>query len=85
MPAAPAGDLDMPNDAKLGLVAGMCIVLTVAVVYFRKEAASPADPAAAVHAPGAPAGVARAVKGKTTSLKNDEVPMTNDEGMTKPQ
>lgn len=52
----------MPNDAKLGLVVGVGLVIAVAVVFFRKEAAnpdsaagkpppavtpSPADPAAA--------------------------------------
>lgn len=61
----------MPNDAKLGLVAGMCIVLTVAVVYFRKEVVMPTDPAAAVNAPGVPAGSARVVKGKTTSFPSE--------------
>lgn len=35
----------MPNDAKLGLVVGVALVLTVAVVFFRKDAVaeSPAD------------------------------------------
>jgi hypothetical protein len=53
----------MPNDAKLGLAAGLCIVVAVAVVYFRKDVATPGEPAAAVQSPGA----ARVVKGKTTS------------------
>jgi nucleoid-associated protein YgaU len=36
----------MPNDAKLGLVVGVALVITVAVVFFRKEPAL-GDPAAA--------------------------------------
>ena len=31
----------MPNDAKLGLVVGVGLVLAVAVVFFRKESPSP--------------------------------------------
>jgi nucleoid-associated protein YgaU len=34
------GLLDMPNDAKLGLVLGVGIVIAVAAVFFRKEAAA---------------------------------------------
>jgi hypothetical protein len=37
----------MPNDAKLGLVVGVGLVLTVAVVFFRKDALNP-PPAVAV-------------------------------------
>lgn len=38
----------MPNDAKLGLVVGVGIVLSVAVTFFRKPApAQPPDPVAA--------------------------------------
>ncbi len=40
----------MPNDAKLGLVVGVCVVLLIAVVFFRKD---PAGLTAA--APGGPA------------------------------
>src|SRR5262245_49371050 len=32
--------LDMPNDAKLGLIIGVGLVITVAVVFFRKDAPS---------------------------------------------
>jgi hypothetical protein len=64
----------MPNDAKLGLVVGVGVVLAIAVVFFRKEngdalpisgetAASVAAPSAAP--PAAPA--ARPVKGRATS------------------
>jgi hypothetical protein len=36
----------MPNDAKLGLVAGMAMVVLIAVIFFRKDpaAAQPAPP-----------------------------------------
>jgi nucleoid-associated protein YgaU len=37
----------MPNDAKLGLVVGVGLVIAVAIVFFRKEAPA-ADPAASV-------------------------------------
>jgi 5'-nucleotidase len=40
----------MPNDAKLGLVVGVGLVIAVAVVFFRKET-PPADPASAPPAP----------------------------------
>ena len=46
----------MPNDAKLGLVVGVGLVIAVAVLFFRKEppAASPAGEAA-------PAGIVRPI------------------------
>jgi hypothetical protein len=34
----------MPNDAKLGLIAGMAMVVLIAVIFFRKDPAS-AQPA----------------------------------------
>jgi 5'-nucleotidase len=37
----------MPNDAKFGLVVGVALVLTVAVVFFRKEGTE-TDPATSV-------------------------------------
>jgi nucleoid-associated protein YgaU len=37
----------MPNDAKLGLVVGVGLVIAVAIVFFRKDAPA-ADPAANV-------------------------------------
>jgi hypothetical protein len=43
----------MPNDAKLGLAAGVGLVIAVAIVYYRTEsAASSADPAATIVRPG---------------------------------
>lgn len=63
----------MPNDAKLGLVVGVGLVLTVAFVYFRKEPAGPAlptEPATAavqpVLAPPVVEHKGRTAKGKTT-------------------
>jgi hypothetical protein len=46
----------MPNDAKLGLVVGVVVVIAVAVVFFRKEAPAspPGDQAAAIARPIAP-------------------------------
>jgi hypothetical protein len=50
-------DLDMPNDAKLGLVLGVGLVIAVGVVFFRKDlvAAQPRDHAAAASAAAPPA------------------------------
>ncbi|HEY7425583.1 MAG TPA: hypothetical protein VH682_15230 [Gemmataceae bacterium] len=64
----------MPNDAKLGLVVGVSLVLVVAVFFFRKEAAG-VDPAAAtivkpapdLTPPPLPMGNGRAVQAKATA------------------
>src|SRR5438876_6787172 len=45
--ARPTGEArNMPNDAKLGLIVGVGVVILVAVVFFRKDAGSgqPGDP-----------------------------------------
>jgi nucleoid-associated protein YgaU len=62
----------MPNDAKLGLLVGVAVVLAVAVVFFRKEsiAAGPEAAAASVAAP-APAATSRTVNGRATSTVAD--------------
>jgi hypothetical protein len=41
----------MPKDAKLGLVVGMGLVLTIGIVFFRKEPVSAGGPEApsAIH------------------------------------
>ena len=67
----------MPNDAKLGLVVGVGLVLTVAVIFFRKDLITRkpnADPAAAstigpVKAPPAasPRGLARPARARPAS------------------
>jgi hypothetical protein len=80
----------MPNDAKFGLIAGLAIVIAIAVVYLRGQPSiAPGhtrEPAASVHPSlSGPAGPNRPVKGKTTSQGNDEGRMTNDERMTKPE
>ena len=43
----------MPNDAKLGMVAGVALVIVVAVVFFRRDAAAgaPNGPKAVTPAP----------------------------------
>ncbi|HEV3256129.1 MAG TPA: LysM peptidoglycan-binding domain-containing protein [Gemmataceae bacterium] len=61
----------MPNDAKLGLVVGVGLVITVAVVFFHKDLATaqPQDedpPAAAV---GTAAPAAAAPRGQYRSVK----------------
>jgi len=64
----------MPNDAKLGLVAGVALVIAVAVIYFHNDLSAgktPADAAAATvvsptAAPPLPQqSASRTVKGKT--------------------
>jgi hypothetical protein len=66
--------LAMPNDAKLGLIAGVALVIGVAVIYFHNDltaAKTPSDAAAATvvgptAAPPAPGrSTTRQVKGKT--------------------
>jgi hypothetical protein len=39
--ALPLEALDMPNDAKLGLVVGVGLVIAVAVIFFRKDDLTP--------------------------------------------
>jgi hypothetical protein len=63
----------MPNDAKLGLVVGVSLVIVVAVFFFRKEAPA-IDPAAATIVqpasesvpPPVPVSNSRTVQAKTT-------------------
>ena len=72
----------MPNDAKLGLIAGLALVITVAVVYFRHDSpgsgSAPSEPAASVKSPAPAPAVSgpepnRVAKGKTTSLRHTVV------------
>ncbi len=58
----------MPNDAKLGLVLGMGLVIAIGVVFYRKEpgqASTPVATPAAVTPGAAPRG--KAAKARTTS------------------
>ncbi|HTK76235.1 MAG TPA: hypothetical protein VL371_13310 [Gemmataceae bacterium] len=65
----------MTTDIKLGMVVGLGLVLTVAVTYYSKSVPSPNGRTGNV-VPSLPS----AVGGAWT---NDEIRMTNDEGMTK--
>jgi hypothetical protein len=61
----------MPNDAKLGLVVGVSLVIVVAVFFFRKEAPA-VDPAAATivkPAPGLTPPRVRNGNGRTVQAK----------------
>ena len=70
----------MPNDAKLGLVVGLSLVIIVAVFFFRKEAPA-LDPAAAtivkpapeVVQPPIPVSNGRTVQAKTTRNAGEAV------------
>jgi nucleoid-associated protein YgaU len=64
----------MPNDAKLGLVVGVGLVIAVALVFFRKDAPVSADPAAnsvrpAPPAPAAPPAPPAPASGRTRSVE----------------
>jgi hypothetical protein len=68
------GTLDMPNDAKLGLMVGVGLVIGVAVIYFRKDLPTPpgdaayAAPVSATRAtPANPRGAYRSVKAKAVA------------------
>jgi hypothetical protein len=71
----------MPNDAKLGLVVGVGLVVVIAVVFCRREPASPrpagAPAAAAVaptasHVPLSPAGKLRLVPANPTAASGGD-------------
>lgn len=74
----------MPNDAKLGLIVGIVLVIVVAVLFFHSQGAPPAMPAAVevqTATPPSPAAVAapeatlsrpgREAKGQVTSMSKD--------------
>ena len=72
------GTLDMPNDAKLGLMVGVGLVIGVAVVYFRKDLPPPpsdaayAAPVSATRAaPANPRGTYRSVKAKAVGEEEE--------------
>lgn len=63
----------MPNDAKLGLVVGVSLVIVVAVFFFRKDApavdpaaATIVKPAAETMPPPLPVSNSRSVQAKAT-------------------
>jgi hypothetical protein len=80
--------LAVPNDAKLGLVAGVALVIVVAVLYFHNDLGAgktPGDAAAAtVVGPAAPVrGSGRDAGGKTMSLGTSDETRVNTAQMPK--
>jgi hypothetical protein len=66
----------MPNDAKLGLIVGVGLVIGVAVVFFRKDLGPPEGPGEPAYvtpvsatraAPANPRGTYRSVKAKAVT------------------
>ncbi len=49
----------MPNDAKLGLVAGVALVIAVAVFFVRKDVSPDSPPAQVPRLPAPASGVSR--------------------------
>jgi hypothetical protein len=72
--------LGMPNDAKLGLVVGVGLVISIAVVFFQKEpeGVPPGQPASVVARPpvpplvGAAPSAPKSAKNKTTSWTGED-------------
>jgi nucleoid-associated protein YgaU len=67
----------MPNDAKLGLIVGVAVVITISVVFFRKdsgaaEALGPEAAAASAPNPTPPAAVAGQDAQSTAQPTNTE-------------
>jgi hypothetical protein len=71
----------MPNDAKLGMVVGVSLVIVVAVFFFRQQAPA-IDPAAATIVkpepaatpPPVPPSNGRTVRAKTTAANPEDEP-----------
>ncbi len=69
----------MPNDAKLGMVVGVGLVIAVAVIFFRKEPPdAPPDAVAGAPEEAAPRGLSRPLKaraaGRSTAEAVEETP-----------
>jgi nucleoid-associated protein YgaU len=62
----------MPNDAKLGLVVGVGVVIAVAIAFFRKDAPA-ADPSAATNVQAVSAG-ATAAGGDVSPARTRQLP-----------
>jgi hypothetical protein len=71
----------MPNDAKLGLIIGVGLVIGVAVVFFRKDLGPTEGPGEPVHAapisstrstPANPRGTYRSVRAKAVMQEEEE-------------
>lgn len=70
----------MPNDAKLGLIVGVGLVIGVAVVFFRKDLGPPEKPGEPAYvtpvsatraAPVTPRGTYRSVKAKAVTQEEE--------------
>ncbi len=70
----------MPNDAKLGLIVGVGLVIGVAVVFFRKDLGPPQGPGEAAYAtpvsstraaPANPRGTYRQVRAKAVTQEDE--------------
>jgi nucleoid-associated protein YgaU len=63
----------MPNDAKLGLVVGVGLVVAIAIVFFRKDSTAADAPAATNVSPASAAPPASASPTKSTSQRRHTV------------
>src|SRR5262249_21320120 len=72
--------LNMPNDAKLGLVIGVGLVIGIAVMFFRKDLAPPEGPGEPAYAtpvsatraaPANPRGTYRSVRAKAVNQEEE--------------
>ena len=80
--AFPSAEMNMPNDARLGLVLGVGLVIAVAVIFFPRDLITRkplVDPAAASTirpvkppVPAAPRGTVRPAKARATSQTGSE-------------
>lgn len=74
----------MPNDAKLGLVVGVALVLFIAAVFFRKETLSPNDPDPASHGSAAATPKARPKPPPPDTVESEPSALTEDLGLPAP-
>jgi len=83
----------MPNDAKLGLVVGLGLVIAVAVIYFRNDslrkreespAATAVKPTSATRQPPPPRGQARSTRARPAvqDEQNQQAPYEAQEAGT---
>jgi hypothetical protein len=81
--------LNMPNDAKLGFVVGVGVVIAIAVVFFRKDG-GPAPPlktepaAAVVNSPQPGAGAPSPASSRNVKARPTSQPVAAHEGEDTP-